>query len=309
MAGVITVSKASVAGVAAAVLVAAGWGGAAWGDSKQRDRAAEALRAALGSCVGDPHYDHRFDLDGSGCIDASDVRHFLRPHLRESGDGGIAGGGSEVIIVEDAAIEANAGGSATVRLRLTNNGVPLFGYSTAVRVVPLAGAAGSISVDVAATNFLAAENLILAAPSEPPLDPFFSVIVPWASGGVFVNANTADGSTVLAEPDVNDILAEVHLEVSADALGNFEVVFGPPTALSDGGGFAVPFGVCLARISVGVPIVRPGDLNGDGVVNGLDVSTLLAAWGACGEGACSADLNCDREVSGPDLAALLADWG
>ncbi len=292
-----------------AVLLVAGWGGDSWGDSKHRDRAAEAMRSALGSCMGDPQYDLRFDLDGSGCIDANDVWHFLHWDLPDSGHGGIAGGGSEVIVVEDAVIEANPGGTATVRLRLINNAVPLFGYSAAVRVLPLAGAVGSITANVAATNFFEAENLILAAPSSPPLDPFFSVIVPWGNGGVFVNANTEDGSAVLAELDVNDILAEVHFAVSADATGSFEVVLGPPTALADGGGFPVPFGVCLARISVGVPIVRPGDLNGDGAVNGIDVGTLLAAWGECGEGACAADLNCDRVVNGLDLAALLADWG
>ena len=48
-----------------------------------------------------------------------------------------------------------------------------------------------------------------------------------------------------------------------------------------------------------------GDLNGDGAVNGLDLTALLAAWGSSGG---SADLNGDGAVNGLDLTALLAAW-
>lgn len=49
----------------------------------------------------------------------------------------------------------------------------------------------------------------------------------------------------------------------------------------------------------------PGDLSGDGIVNGADLASLLASWGAAGP----ADLNGDGVVNGVDLAALLAGWG
>jgi hypothetical protein len=49
-----------------------------------------------------------------------------------------------------------------------------------------------------------------------------------------------------------------------------------------------------------------GDLNGDGVVNGADLATMLAAWGACD--GCAADLNGDGAVNAADLAILLAAW-
>lgn len=49
----------------------------------------------------------------------------------------------------------------------------------------------------------------------------------------------------------------------------------------------------------------PGDLNGDGVVNGADLSILLAAWGSSDP---LADLNGDGVVNGADLAMLLSDW-
>jgi len=49
----------------------------------------------------------------------------------------------------------------------------------------------------------------------------------------------------------------------------------------------------------------PGDLNGDGVVNGADLAILLGAWGGTGLG----DINGDGTVNGSDLALLLGAWG
>ena len=50
----------------------------------------------------------------------------------------------------------------------------------------------------------------------------------------------------------------------------------------------------------------PGDLNGDNVVDGQDLGTLLAAWDSDSE---IADLNGDGRVGGPDLAILLGAYG
>jgi hypothetical protein len=49
-----------------------------------------------------------------------------------------------------------------------------------------------------------------------------------------------------------------------------------------------------------------GDINGNGTVDGQDLSILLGAWG--GE-LSSADLNDDGQVNGQDLAYLLGAWG
>ena len=51
----------------------------------------------------------------------------------------------------------------------------------------------------------------------------------------------------------------------------------------------------------------PADINGDGQVNGSDLTALLGAWGAAGGSA--ADLNGDGQVNGSDLTALLGGWG
>ena len=50
-----------------------------------------------------------------------------------------------------------------------------------------------------------------------------------------------------------------------------------------------------------------GDLNGDLVVDGQDLTLLLADWGCSGPD-CTADLNGDAVVNGQDLTQLLADW-
>jgi len=53
----------------------------------------------------------------------------------------------------------------------------------------------------------------------------------------------------------------------------------------------------------------PGDLNGDGVVDGADLLILLSDWGECGQPEeCPADLNGDGFVNGADLLELLGNW-
>ena len=52
------------------------------------------------------------------------------------------------------------------------------------------------------------------------------------------------------------------------------------------------------------PISACADLNGDGVIDGLDLGVLLSQWGGRG----TADLNGDGIVDGLDLGILLAAW-
>lgn len=51
---------------------------------------------------------------------------------------------------------------------------------------------------------------------------------------------------------------------------------------------------------------NPADVNGDGVVNGADLSIVLAAWGTSNA---AADVNDDGTVGAADLSAILAAWG
>jgi hypothetical protein len=52
-----------------------------------------------------------------------------------------------------------------------------------------------------------------------------------------------------------------------------------------------------------------GDLNLDGVVDGIDLATLLARWGPCSLQVCVGDIDRSGKVDGIDLAILLANWG
>jgi hypothetical protein len=52
-------------------------------------------------------------------------------------------------------------------------------------------------------------------------------------------------------------------------------------------------------------IANPADINGDGYVNGSDLTSLLSAWGTSGP---IGDINLDGVINGADLTALLSGW-
>jgi hypothetical protein len=56
------------------------------------------------------------------------------------------------------------------------------------------------------------------------------------------------------------------------------------------------------------PPTCPADLDGDHVVGGSDLGTMLGAWGQC-NGPCPADLDHDGIVGGSDLGGMLGAWG
>jgi hypothetical protein len=66
---------------------------------------------------------------------------------------------------------------------------------------------------------------------------------------------------------------------------------------------------CFIEIPVTVPTQQgsttPGDVNGDGVVNGADLSAILSGWGLPG----ASDLNHDGTTNGADLSLVLSNWG
>lgn len=56
----------------------------------------------------------------------------------------------------------------------------------------------------------------------------------------------------------------------------------------------------------GVPVCSVADIDCSGAVDGVDLATLIGAWGTS---LCEADLNEDGLVDGQDLAILLGLWG
>ena len=64
--------------------------------------------------------------------------------------------------------------------------------------------------------------------------------------------------------------------------------------------------VVLEVLSCGEDEICIGDLNGDGLVNGVDLSLILGNWGL---NSAAADINEDGTVDGIDLSLLLGNWG
>jgi hypothetical protein len=53
------------------------------------------------------------------------------------------------------------------------------------------------------------------------------------------------------------------------------------------------------------PAAIPGDFDGNGIVDGGDLGTLLNGWGQGG----TTDLNGDGTTDGADMGILLVNWG
>jgi len=58
--------------------------------------------------------------------------------------------------------------------------------------------------------------------------------------------------------------------------------------------------------TVGGNPVRPGDADGNGTVDGVDLAAVLAAWDT---NDASTDFSGDGTVNGADVTILLANWG
>lgn len=58
-----------------------------------------------------------------------------------------------------------------------------------------------------------------------------------------------------------------------------------------------------------LPEACPGDLNGNGTVDALDLAILLGAWGTFGPVGTGGDVDRDGDTDGADLGSLLGGWG
>jgi hypothetical protein len=56
-----------------------------------------------------------------------------------------------------------------------------------------------------------------------------------------------------------------------------------------------------------IPECNQADFNGDGMVNGYDIGSMMSAWGPCGD--CPQDLSGDGIVDSQDLGLLFSLWG
>jgi hypothetical protein len=158
-------------------------------------------------------------------------------------------------------------------------------------------------------NLLESTSTSIASDGVATFDATWNMTVDYQiSGDIFeLSGSTEQAELIVFECDVDAangfvtmdslFLGDIHASISPDKL---------PVGVY-GVELLVSFDLAETSMSgeyEGDPGV-PGDLNGDGIVNGADLGLLLAQWGSTG----TADLNGDGVVNGADLGLMLAAWG
>lgn len=207
------------------------------------------LRASLGSHVEEHMAEASMDLNQDGIVNVLDIAAMrVGATNRNRNIQPATFNGTEQIILTPTSLNMFPSGTNSVLFLLRSNTTPLIGYSLDVRVVPEPGSMGTVTANVAATNFFDAQNIITAGGATR--DPFFSVIQSNGNGGVFINTITDDTSTVISTPGVNDVFVQVFFDSSSDACGHFRLELGPATALSDDTATSIPFSFVPGSIAV-----------------------------------------------------------
>ena len=111
--------------------------------------------------------------------------------------------------------------------------------------------------------------------------------------------------TLSASADTS--ISTVCLPGGTSAVGSYTLssVIAQPTACTTqlaGAMECDPGYLCVEAADLG----KVGDINHDGIVNGIDLAYILADWGTANP---RSDLNHDGIVNGIDLGTLLAYWG
>ncbi|MCA9283793.1 MAG: S8 family serine peptidase [Phycisphaerales bacterium] len=145
-------------------------------------------------------------------------------------------------------------------------------------------------------------------------DVWYDWVAPCTGDAIVATCGTVDFDSWIAVYEGWDCTSTILLACNND----FPLCFGPPTdslvafEVQAGepykirlGGYGGATGAGQMTIAC-TPNGVPGDLNGDGVVDGGDLGILLAQWGPCS--GCPADLNGDGSVDGEDLGLLLGYW-
>jgi len=146
-------------------------------------------------------------------------------------------------------------------------------------------------------------------------------LAPWSDSATWAsafggNGVQADGVEAMVAPDAVVVGATGEVEIDVTDAVREELLAGSSSIDwvilplgNDGWDIASSEGAIALRprlsITVEEPQEVPGDVNGDGVVNGEDLGALLGSWGGPGAG----DLDGDGLTDGNDLAILLGNWG
>lgn len=141
-----------------------------------------------------------------------------------------------------------------------------------------------------------------------PVVPTTTPLVQGETTLIVARAHKDSGGTITWSLHVNPAISAFEPEAPDATLTIPGTALPPATFLYNDGGFStdeIRFGTTWASVLGVTAPVCPGDLDGDGVVDGVDIAMVLGQWGTSG----SADLNGDGMVDGADLAVVLGGWG
>jgi hypothetical protein len=184
--------------------------------------------------------------------------------------------------------------------------VPIFGCSVDVELAVTnfnLGVAETVSAPVAANGNATFNNALF--------NPSFSFA---ADIGGLISAEFSGDFDEVAEQAFACNLQASNQSVSVTNFSIDEVIYDVDAKL-------LPSGVDAVRIVANVNLGNvtmsgtydppapdcPGDFNGDGLVDGGDIGSLLALWGVCG--GCPEDLDGNGQIDGGDVGLFLSYWG
>jgi len=150
---------------------------------------------------------------------------------------------------------------------------------------------------------IASNALLEFTPAEAATHP--DLIGSWSfSGSTASDARGVNNGTLQSGATIT---GDNGVGAGADCDGNglldaYEISVG---SLADQDANGVPD--CCESAPICIPCA--GDVDGNDVVNGVDLASVLAAWGTSGKAYPGADVNRDGLVDGSDLAQVLSDWG
>jgi hypothetical protein len=214
-------------------------------------------------------------------------------YSNDDGGGLFAWNGSNPTIVNSMIVGNEA--------RVTGGGVTSFGGLVTIRNTTIAGNDGPVGGGLYGWGITITSSIVWGNTGGAQIDGSPAVTYSDVQGG-----HAGEGN-IDVDPGFIDPVA-----------GDYRLAHGSPAIDAGDPGFDAPPGemdvegdprIVGPRVDMGADeLLRPGDVNRDGVVDFLDLLGTLAAWGPCA-GACEADANGDGIVDFLDLLTVLANWG
>lgn len=156
----------------------------------------------------------------------------------------------------------------------------------------------AVTFELPRTSVFSLNGLLLGDGPVPGVETLIELVGP---GGTLVFSHTLNGPFPAGEATQQGVEENLTLETGVYTLHARALA-------ADAIDIAAAFLSGTSALNLAVSVSVLGDLNGDEVVDIVDLLALLAGWGPCPPGPCPADLNDDGVVGIADFLALLANW-